>query len=331
MANLLSCYFPTTVVIVDDDEKFIEVVKDLIRSEKITMKIFTDPAEALEYINHETSVNRWDYSKLMRDGEDDTADWHTIMLNINELHNEIYSFDRFRHISTVIADYSMPGMNGVQFCSKIVDPSIQKILLTGVGDGKIAIDAFNNGYINQFVKKDYTDFSAETKECLKKSLYRYFKKYTDHVSHYLTIHGNNFLKDPAFINFFNSRCLETDYVEYYMLDCFGSYLLLSETGRAILLSVLPEDEVQKIIEIGIDSGEIDDTVLENLKSGGYMLVHHNKEGQLPPVKDWGKYLQPARKLTGYHTYYFSVANSDSLDINLNNIKSYADFCRQKED
>lgn len=328
MTSLLGCYFPTTVVIVDDDEQFVDVVKSLISDETIQVKAFTNPVKALEYINDESSTNYLDFAKFIREGEDDTADWHTIMLNVNRLHNEIYSFDRFRKISTVIADYNMPELNGIKLCSKIIDPNIQKIVLTGIGDGKIAIDAFNNGYINQFVRKDYTDFVDEIKECLKKSLYRYFKKYTDYILHYLTIHGNNFLNDPAFISFFRSRCLSPKCVEYYMLDCFGSYLLLEENGNTIFLSMLTEDEMQKIVEIGIDSGEIEPAVLEDLQSREYMLVHYNESGLLPPVKEWGRYLSPARKLTGYQTYYFSV--SDSWPGDLSKIKTYADFCKNND-
>lgn len=327
MPSLLSCYFPTTVVVVDDDGQFVEVVKDLISDENITIKTFTNPTEALEYVNDESSTNYLDFAKFIREGEDDTADWHTIMLNVNRLHNEIYSFDRFKQISAMIVDYNMPELNGIKLCSKIIDPNIQKILLTGIGDGKIAIDAFNNGYINQFVRKDYSDFVGEIKECLKKSLYRYFKKYTDYIAHYLTIHGNNFLNDPAFVSFFKDRCLSPQYIEYYMLDCFGSYLLLEENGKVIFLSVLTEDEMQKIVEIGIDSEEIEPTVLENLQSREYMLVHYNEEGLLPPVKEWGLHLSPARKLTGYQTYYFSV--SDSWQGNLQEIKTYANFCKCK--
>lgn len=330
MASLLSCYFPTTVVIIDDDENFVETVRNLIQTDLVRVETFTDPRKALDYINNESAVNSLNYSRLTREGEDDTSDWHTVMLNINELHSEIYSFDRFRHISTVLVDYCMPEINGVQFCAEIVDPNIQKILLTGYGDGKIAIEAFNNGYINQFVKKDYSDFTEETQGCLQKSLYRYFKGYTDYVSHYLAIQGNDFLKDPVFVNFFNSTCLSKQYIEYYMLDRFGSYLLLEKSGRAVLLSVLSEEEMQRIVEVGMDSGEAEERVLSLLQSREYMLVSHNKEGMLPPIKNWENYLQPARKLMGQKTYYFSVANSDFLDIDFSKVKTYADFCKQNE-
>jgi len=329
MTNLLSCYFPTTLVIVDDDQKFIDELTKLVDGEDITIRSFTDPVKALNYINNESSINRLDFLKLAREGEDDTPDWHSIMINLNELHDEIYSFNRFNQISVVIADYSMPEMNGVDLCSKIIDPNVQKILMTGIGDGKIAIDAFNDGYINQFVKKDYPDFGEETMNCLHKSLIKYFKQYTDSVDNYLSVHGNNYLKDPAFMVFFQSACLSSDYIEYYMLDCFGSYLFLNKNGKAILLSVLPESEMQKIVEIGMDSGEIDPYVLECLQTRQYMLAVHNKDGMLPPIKDWGNYLQIARNITGYQTYYFSVIDSDYLDVKFEQIKTYEDFCSQR--
>ena len=50
---------------------------------------------------------------------------------------------------------------------------------------------------------------------------------------------------------------------------------------------------------------------------------------LPPIKDWGNYLQIARNITGYQTYYFSVIDSDYLDVKFEQIKTYEDFCSQR--
>ncbi|MDR2107354.1 MAG: hypothetical protein LBO73_02450 [Holosporaceae bacterium] len=325
MNILLSCFFPTTVVLVDDNLSFIDAVTGMLPSSGIVLKAFTDPCEALSYINDVSNVNRLDYSDLTRGGEEGTSDWNSVLLNINCLHREIYSFDRFSRISAIVVDYSMPSMKGVELCSAVNDKSIQKVLLTGVADEKIAIDAFNCGRINRFIKKGGDNLEAEIVENIDKSVCQYFKIHTDDISKHLSIHDQTHLKDPVFANFFFNNCLNNEYVEYYMLDTFGGYLFLSSDGRPSFLSVLTEHEISRIVNIGIESGEISRTVLEGLESREYILVSHSRTGQLPPISEWGSYMKPARRLEGYQTYYFAFSGAESLDLDFDNIKSFDRF------
>jgi CheY-like chemotaxis protein len=310
---------------VDDSISFLDSLTEAISVPNVTLVKFTSPSEALSYINEVSGINRLDYSDLTRGGEEGTSDWKSILLNINCLHREIYDMDRFSRISTVVVDYSMPGMKGVELCSNIDDKNIQKVLLTGVADEKIAIDAFNGGYINRFVKKGVDDFELEVAENIDKSIYQYFKAYTDDISKHLSVYDKTHLKDPIFANFFFNTCLSRTYVEYYMLDTFGGYLFLNSKGQPSLLSVLTEYEMSRIVDIGIESGEISNDVLEGLKSREYMLVSHDRSGQLPPISEWGNYLKPARRLEGYQTYYFSFAGAESLDLDFDDIKSFDQF------
>ncbi|MDR0678398.1 MAG: hypothetical protein LBF44_02575 [Holosporaceae bacterium] len=325
MNNVLSCFFPTTVVLVDDSASFLDSLMEVISIPNVTFKKFNKPSEALKYINDVSGVNRLDCSDLAIGGEEGTSDWKSILLNINCLHREIYSFDRFSRISTIVVDYSMPEMNGIELCSGINDKSIQKVLLTGVADEKIAIEAFNGGHINRFVKKGVDSFETETVENINKSIYQYFKTHTDDISRHLSVYDKTHLKDPIFANFFFNTCLSRTYVEYYMLDTLGGYLFLNSKGQPSLLSVLTEYEISRIVDIGIESGEASCDVLDGLKSREYMLVSHNRAGQLPPMTEWGNYLRPARRLDGYQTYYFSFAGAESLDLDFNNIKSFDQF------
>ena len=114
-----------------------------------------------------------------------------------------------------------------------------------------------------------------------------------------------------------------------MLDTFGSYLFLSSSGKASLLSVLTESEINRIIEVGRESDEITQDIMEGLQSRECMLVCHNRYGTLPPVKEWGRYLMPARRLEGYQTYYFAFADSNYLDIDKEKIKSLDRFLIEK--
>jgi hypothetical protein len=83
--------------------------------------------------------------------------------------------------------------------------------------------------------------------------------------------------------------------------------------------------MEKIVSVGFESGEIAPDVGEILRSREYMLVSHRRTGELPPVSEWAKYVQPARKLEGYRTYYFSLTDSQYLDLDFKDVKSFELF------
>ncbi len=57
--------------------------------------------------------------------------------------------------AVVISDFQMPLMNGVQLFAKIfeIDPTAQRILITGRPDLQMAVDAINHGKITAFLTK----------------------------------------------------------------------------------------------------------------------------------------------------------------------------------
>jgi FixJ family two-component response regulator len=57
--------------------------------------------------------------------------------------------------AAVVSDYTMPGMNGIQFLSKVgeLSPHSIRIMLTGNADVQIAIDAVNRGQIFRLLVK----------------------------------------------------------------------------------------------------------------------------------------------------------------------------------
>ncbi|MDR1561258.1 MAG: hypothetical protein LBS23_02790 [Holosporaceae bacterium] len=325
MVDVLSCFFPTTVVFIDDNVSFLESIPKVLNIDRIIAVLFTNPLEALDYINKTNCVNKLDCADLIRNYEEESSsDWKSVMFNINRLHQKIYSSDRFANISTVVSDCAMSELDGIELCAKIENKNIQKILLTGETEETKAIGAFNNGYINRFLKKEVVDFEKSVTDAINKSIHQYFSIYTSDISKHLALLSQTHLNDPVFAHFFSNVCLGKSYVEYYMIDNFGSYLFLTAKGQTGMLSVLTEKEMERIIKIGIESGEIASNVLEALQSREYMLVSHNRTGLLPPISEWDRYIQPARRLDGYHRYYFSLADSKRLDIDFENIKAFAD-------
>ena len=325
MSNVLSCFFPTTVVLVDDDPTFLNFLKMCLADAPFICKTFLDAQEALEFINESSRDNGLDYANLMRSGEEGTSEWKSVLLNISGLHSEIYSSSRFSKISTVISDYQMPSMNGVEFCSKILGKGIQKILLTGLAEDSVGIDAFNAGYISYFSKKN---LSFNVVDSVKKSANKYFRSYTDYILQHASPGELSHLNDPVFSDFFYRIYAQDNFVEYYMLDTFGSYLLMKADGQERLLSVLTEIEMSRLLEVAIESGEADNDVIQKMQSREFMLVYHNRNGSLPPVSEWSKFLRPAGIIDGNQTYYYSISdgnNNDKPDLDEDEIITFDTF------
>jgi class 3 adenylate cyclase len=83
-------------------------------------------------------------------------------------------------ISTVISDYKMPGLNGLETLYEIrcINPEITRIILTGYATMDVAIEATNEG-IDGFLTKpfDNAEFRAKIHEiCLRKRLRQFISE-----------------------------------------------------------------------------------------------------------------------------------------------------------
>ena len=111
---------------------------------------------------------------------------------------------------------------------------------------------------------------------------------------------------------FHNLCLSRGVSEYYLLNSDGSYLLLKDNGSASVLSVVTESKMEKLANIAKIDKSVPSYIYDGIASRGYMLVSHDNNGQLPPTSHWGDYLYPARKISGYETYYFSVQEGNEI-------------------
>lgn len=153
-------------------------------------------------------------------------------LNIKKIHHEIYNSNRYQEISILFADYSMPSINGIEFCKEIESKHLQKVMLTGEASNELAIAAFNKGIINKFILKSSIGFLNVIMKNIQELQQNYFTILTDIG---LSKSNNNILstiEDPVFIDVFNMICKRNQIVEYYLLDDQGSYLLLDKNNFA---------------------------------------------------------------------------------------------------
>lgn len=75
---------------------------------------------------------------------------------------------RYALVKTCVVDYAMPGTNGLQVLDALQDWPGSRVLLTGQADEQVAINAFNNGLIDQFVPKQAPDITHHLLSTLHK-------------------------------------------------------------------------------------------------------------------------------------------------------------------
>ena len=324
-------YFPTTVVFIDDKKDFL--VNFCLKLENVACKLFENPIEAIPYIKSQrdsgyVTERSIDYSE---DSLGNPITEHSIKLSLSEIRDEIYNAQRFKEIAVVVVDYDMPGINGVDFCRRLMDRPVKKIMLTGKGDEKVAIEAFNEGIIDQFIQKANTNVIELIEENIRTLEKAYFREMTKDMCSILEKNTTSFINDALFAEFFYTLCKENNIVEYYLLELTGTFLLLNEKAEPSLLIVRCYDDLSVHYEFAQES-HAPEAVLEAMRSGEKIPFTWNAEDYFNDraAGDWSKLLFPAEELVGENetVYYYSfVKHAKIPDMKQAKIANYEDYLK----
>ncbi|WP_032112898.1 response regulator [Candidatus Paracaedibacter symbiosus] len=275
-------YFPTTVHLVDDEYEFLKEMKWTLDPSVATYNIFPDPQVVLEHIGAQqgegTYINQW-----LKEGE-----MGSIVAQVYDLYKQIYSLQRFSQVSTVVVDYDMPLMNGLELCEKITSPHIQKILLTGAADDNLAIHAFNKGLIHGFIRKHDPNVIQLLEEFIKKGQQQFFQSLTKTYMTAVTMdRENTFLLQPEFVKLFERLVRENKVTEYYLKDHTGQFIFLNEKGemgalfvyQAEVVDIINHELITQAQRFQGENAQFD-RLLKDLKNRKKMVVENCFEEQM---------------------------------------------------
>jgi CheY-like chemotaxis protein len=299
------CYHPTTTVFVDDSSNFLENVSVGLSNNACVL--FHDPASALEFLNKQQNDYFFQRCIAADEAELDRSGHVIVDLDITKIHHEIYNLNRFNHISTLVTDYSMPSLNGLQVCQSVTDHLIHRILLTGEAGHDLAVDAFNRQDIDKFITKTLPNVVDLLTQNIQEMQFKYFLKLSEIALSQLNYFSEGALKclvDPVFIDFFYQLVEQHDIIEYYLLDEHGSYLMLNAKGEAHFLVVKDEMEMLELsrqVEFEGAPQAIKEAINQKEKIPFFFSESYLKI----PYEQWNKYLHPASLLKGKSNYYYS--------------------------
>jgi CheY-like chemotaxis protein len=244
MVNALSLpYFhPSTVVFLDDNHQFLSDL-ELRLPGRMPYILHEDPSVALAEVNRHaatpTLANRC-FSRL----EIEPGSWRdsVIEFDVALIEEEVNSVERFHRTSVVVVDYAMPAMNGLEFCEKITDPYVKKLLLTGAADEKLAVRAFNDGLIDRFILKNQPDSLDLMLRFVDELQIAHFQRQQTILAAALSLNPPPFIYDPTLLDEIERLAHRHSFIEHYLVGDPPGYLLLTSSGEIQRLMVMDERE-----------------------------------------------------------------------------------------
>lgn len=323
-------YFPSQVIMVDDDADFLEGVS-LMLDKNLSFRLFQSATEALDYVNHSHQhVNFLQrcYSNYKTGPMDSDSLSH---VDIGKLHEEIYNDDRFQTSSTVVVDYSMPEMNGLEFLMALKNPFIKKVLLTGQADTELAIKAFNKQLIDQYIDKHDPRLKKVLNNAIASFQDQYFrnsfKLITDPI---IAQNYDAFLTDAGFQQFFEEMREKTGCVEYYLIEKpHAGYLMVDERGKRRCLLIHGESSLAEHAGRLQEAGAPGDLVSE-VKCGETLPIFDVQEVEPGPGlfgdKNRINFYHPGLKAGSNNDYFVTIIADEDLPASYSGtILPYADF------
>ena len=321
-------YYPTTTVFIDDSKVFLTNFSLQLHPD-LAFKLLSTSQSALNYIGaaHNSSYVSERSVDISQEAGGNPITNHTITLNLSSIQEEIYNSKRFSEVAVVIVDYNMPVIDGLEFCRELANDPIKKILLTGKGDEKIAVAAFNEGIIDTFIQKNERDVIHLVDENILNLQTKYFQKITEEMRTIITRESPGFISDPLFCKFFHTICKQHDIVEYYLLELTGSFLMLDADANPSLLVVKRYEDLNVHYEFAKDNGA-PKNILQTIRSGQKIPFTWQADDYFRSLKadDWEKQLFPATEMQGRETYYYSfIENPQHSPLDKERIYSYNQY------
>lgn len=338
------CYHPTTVLSIDDDKSFTDMLHIEV-SDTISIRCFNQPQEAMKYIkdNHHFPFTQ----RSLIQNENRTE------LDFLAIRNEVYNRDRFETILISVTDYDMPGIDGIELIHSMEFPKevsqYNHIILTGkISDGfkeKLTKLGLNTEYIS----KDDPKAINKLLELIDKRACKIFQWYSYMPARILSNNPNErsaFLFDGNFAPVLNSYIKEHSICEFYLFDKQGSYMFLNKDADLSWLFVRNELGIENTIRLANHYGA-PKSVIEILKNKEAILSLYEEEDFKARKKiNWDNYLLSAKVFESndkYLTalphllpesqkkqcpiqYYYSFSNQfPENDIDITRILSYRKF------
>ncbi len=285
LIRALGFYFPTTVLFVDDDQSFLKGLKVKFDGQLLA-KLETNPLSAFDIMSGQ-SLQDEDLIETIDEDELDQDYACPINIPLPAIIEKAKNADRFDEVSVMVVDYSMPEMTGLALCEKLQNHPVKKIMLTGDSDQSIAIEAFNKGVIDHFVRKDRPDLISHLCGVIQLLQQKYFQERTSFILKAARAISPSFLSSEQFLPEFNRFIAKHDIVEFYLIDRGGSFFARNRRGESFCFLVKDEEEMARLIAIAENADTLPQ-IFDALKEHKKMVYFLRERDQSRPLSEWAE-------------------------------------------
>lgn len=337
LCNIPGFFYPTTVLLVDDDPGALEAISSDLMSHYKTIS-FLDAEDAIQYLTNKSTA---------------FFQGHALSDNLSHdilaFRREVYNSKRFQDVLISVIDYEMPNKTGFDVWKNVTLNDYQHqhehsyILLTAKRyvdfEEELAKESIGKNFISKF-DPNYSKYLLERINHLSADM---FLSISHGIANSLVRHSEektSFLNDGNFLPTLNSYLNEQDICEGYLFDRQGSLMLLDKEAKLHWLFVRNDKGVERSIQQARHYGA-PNTVIQRLESKKVILSLYEKEDfESRDYIDWDSYLLDAslfkdenKSLSVFNHvpsdyYYAFTDNLPNHGIDEHKICSYQSFLNQ---
>jgi CheY-like chemotaxis protein len=142
---------PNAVVFLDDDAGYLDMLADVM-PQSWCVRLYTHAGDCMRHLQQQHP----DWESDVQAHLQITENWRAGVALVPQLLEYWQSHpQRYALTNVLVVDYSMPAMTGLDVLKALPKWPAQRVLLTGQADESMAVKAFNQRLINQFIPKQH--------------------------------------------------------------------------------------------------------------------------------------------------------------------------------
>ncbi|NIE67721.1 response regulator [Burkholderia sp. Ax-1719] len=320
--------WPTTAAFVDDSAAFLSNLS-LQLDPELAFRLFSSPTEALRFLNGRAAVDQPAspiFSPYLDRTEENDAH-QVIAMRVDAIRSLVHRPARFESVSVVVVDYDMPELNGIEFCRRLTNPALKKIVLTGKADEHVAVKSFNEGVIDRFIRKHEVDAVETLNQTIRDMQAAFFDKTCGAVLDALAVSEYAFLKDDGLAKHVQGIFETLGIVEHYLSYQPHGLLMFDAQGTAYLLILHTDESLRGVREIAVEQGA-PASFLAELNSHRGVPYFWRTEGYYPAqCAEWQPYMHAASVFESDRRYTYAIVKKPA-GFALDNVLSYDSYLQQ---
>ena len=323
---------PTLTVLVDDSDSFLKSLSFQL-DPRLASQTFFDSRSARDWIERNACGQPCSAPLHVNfDTQNQTPDQCNVAVDVERIYRIAERRERFATPAVLVVDYSMPQMNGIEFCAALRHLPCKKILFTGAADEKIAVHAFNRGLIDRYIQKS-SEHALDTLEAEIAELQAaYFAARSETLRELVALHNYPFMRDPAITQLAGELARRMGFVEHYVFPNPTGILFLDRHGKATLMVIETEQGMQAQYEIARDC-DAPPSLLNALLERRVLPFFSDQHGDGMYARgmgdNWHRYCAAPQVCQGKERYFWALFDLPAHYFAAP-VYSYAQFLRERQ-